>query len=112
MASGTSLIGNSKVLAHLLPNLVSPIDRAYTLFFLFGSNGFQNDLEYEWKLMRKIHEEFYHPISNNQNFQSKAKEWMEYMDNKYQWDTSLLKTIDNLVIGAVRTKSDGTELYQ
>jgi hypothetical protein len=30
MASGTSLVGNSKVMHHILPNIVPPIDREYT----------------------------------------------------------------------------------
>ncbi len=48
MASGTTIVGNSKVLAHLLPNLVAPIDREYTLNYLFGSKMFQNGLDREW----------------------------------------------------------------
>jgi len=34
MASGTSIVGNSKVMAHLLPNIIPPIDREYTLRYL------------------------------------------------------------------------------
>ena len=45
MATGTSLVGNSKVLAHLLPNLVPPVDREYTLTFLFGNKQITNDLQ-------------------------------------------------------------------
>ncbi len=36
MRTGTLLVGNSKVLAHALPNLIPPVDREYTLKFLYG----------------------------------------------------------------------------
>jgi len=105
MASGTTIVGNSKVLAHLIPNLVAPIDREYTLNYLFGSKMFQNDLEREWRLMRKIHEKFYYPISDNEIFQNKAIIWMDN-SGSFPWDTSMLKIIDNLVIGAMRKKNN------
>ena len=38
MASGTSLVGNSKVMHHMLPNIVPPIDREYTLRYLCDGN--------------------------------------------------------------------------
>ena len=105
MASGTTIVGNSKVLAHFIPNLVAPVDREYTLNYLFGSKMFQNGLDREWRLMRKIHEEFYYPVSDNETFRKNAKTWMA-RDDSYPWDTSMLKIIDNLVIGAVRKKND------
>ena len=105
MASGTTIVGNSKVLAHMIPNLVAPIDREYTLNYLFGSKMFQNGLEREWRLMRKIHEEFYYPISDNEIFQNNVKTWMDN-SGSFPWDTSMLKIIDNLVIGAMRKKND------
>lgn len=76
MASGTSLVGNSKVMAHLLPNIVVPIDREYTLKYLFGSGDIQNDLNLEWLLMRKILEEFFYPVVNDRAFQRTAGVWI------------------------------------
>jgi hypothetical protein len=32
MASGTSLVGNSKVMHHMLPNVIPPIDRSNILY--------------------------------------------------------------------------------
>lgn len=101
MASGTKIVGNSKVMAHYLPNLIPPIDREYTLQFLFGSRGFQNNLEREWLLMHKILSDFFYPIASNVEFQKMSNEWLANTDT-YPWDTSILKVIDNLVIGAVR----------
>ena len=105
MASGTTIVGNSKVLAHLIPNLVAPVDREYTLNYLFGSKMFQNGLDREWRLMRKIHKEFFYPISDNEDFRNKTETWMANSES-YPWDTSMLKIIDNLVIGAMRKKND------
>jgi len=101
MATGTSLVGNSKVLAHALPNLIAPIDREYTLQFLLGRKNLKNDLDREWDLFRQIHEEFYHPLLDVQELSAAIQAWITQKE-KYPWDTSPLKTIDNLVIGCVR----------
>ena len=54
VASGTSLVGNSKVMHHMLPRIVPPIDREYTLWYLFGNKTIKNDLEGEWELMKIV----------------------------------------------------------
>ena len=107
MASGTSLVGNSKVMAHLLPNIVSPIDRAYTLKYLFGNDSIQNDLNQEWELMRKILADFFYPIANDTVLQSTAAPWIS-SQTRYPWDTSILKVVDNLVIGAMKQAGERT----
>jgi hypothetical protein len=101
MATGTSIVGNSKVMAHLVPNAVAPVDREYTLKFLFGTGNITNDLHKEWLLFRKIHEEFFYPIANDRKFRNKAEKWVSDQ-GKRPWDTSVLKVIDNLVIGAMK----------
>ena len=101
MRSGTTIVGNSKVMAHLLPNLVAPVDRQYTLKYLFVGIGIQNNLEREWQLMRKIHEHFYYPVANDTWFQHKAQAWVTN-NSRFPSDTSVLKVIDNLVIGSMR----------
>jgi hypothetical protein len=98
MASGTSLVGNSKVMAHLLPKLVPPVDREYTLKFLFGRGDITNGIDIEWKKLRQVLEGFFYPIGQSSVFQPKAKEWLDLPD-RYKWDTSPLKIVDNLVIG-------------
>jgi hypothetical protein len=98
MASGTSLVGNSKVMAHLLSKLVPPVDREYTLKFLFGRGDITNGIDVEWKKLRQVLEGFFYPIGQSSVFQPKAKEWLELPD-RYKWDTSPLKIVDNLVIG-------------
>ncbi len=102
MASRTLLVGNSKVMAHLLPNLIPPVDRQYTLKFLYGSGQITNDDELEWKKLEAILKGFFYPIARSSLFQSKAEEWLAHGD-QFQWDTSPLKIVDNLVIGLSKT---------
>jgi hypothetical protein len=98
MATGTSLVGNSKVLAHLLPNLVPPVDREYTLTFLFRNKQITNDLHGEWGKLRQMLQEFFYPVVQVPLFQTKADEWLAQGD-RFRWDTSKLKILDNVMIG-------------
>jgi hypothetical protein len=59
MKSATIIVGNSKVMAHFLPSIVPPVDRRYTLNYLFGNSNIINDRNYEWQLMHKILTEFF-----------------------------------------------------
>jgi hypothetical protein len=99
MASGTSLVGNSKVMHHMLPNVVPPIDREYTLWYLLGNKNIRNDLDWEWELMKEIIANFFIPVASDREFELMAKGWIARND-EYPWDTSFLKIVDNLVIGA------------
>ena len=99
MASGTSLVGNSKVMAHLLPNLIPPVDRAYTLTFLFKHGRIKNGRESEWGTLRQVLDGFFYPVVQSPSFQTKAREWLAKGNN---WDTSELKIVDNLVIGLLK----------
>lgn len=99
MASGTSLVGNSKVMHHMLPNVIPPIDREYTLWFLRGNTTIRNDLEAEWLIMKDIISQFFIPVASDTTFYSKAEQWMKRNED-YPWDTSILKVVDNLVIGS------------
>ena len=99
MASGTSLVGNSKVMHHMLPNIIPPIDREYTLRILRGNTTIRNDLEGEWILMREIISQFFIPVASDTIFYSKAEQWIKTKED-YPWDTSVFKVVDNLVIGS------------
>jgi hypothetical protein len=99
MASGTSLVGNSKVMAHIIPNIISPIDREYTLKYLRGNKNINNGIEREWRLMKEIISEFFILVAKDENFLKRANKWMLNQE-KYPWDTSIFKIIDNLVIGS------------
>ena len=43
-----------KVMHHMLPNIVPPIDREYTLRYLCGNTNIANDLDKEWKTMMAV----------------------------------------------------------
>jgi hypothetical protein len=98
MVSGTSIVGNSKVMAHMVPNIVPPIDRQYTLKYLRGNTSIKNDLNYEWSLLKEIISEFFIPVASDVRFIAQANVWIANQTD-YPWDTSILKVIDNLVIG-------------
>jgi len=97
MKTETNIVGNSKVMAHLMPNIVPPIDRAYTLRYL--KETVKNGHEFEWPLMKNIIEKFFIHIATNKSFSNLANRWMGDQ-NKNPWDTSAFKIIDNLVIAA------------
>ncbi len=99
MASGTRLVGNSKVMAHLIPNLIAPIDREYTVNFLTGNKYINTQKNNEWEFLKEIIVQFFYKIASDYTFESKAKEWLKKKE-KFPWDTSRLKIIDNLIIGA------------
>lgn len=101
METKTSLVGNSKVMAHALPNLIPPVDREYTLKFLFGTGHIRNDKEREWKKLQTILRGFFYPLLQSESFNSRATEWTQKIDH-FRWDTSPLKIADNLVIGFMR----------
>jgi len=101
MASGTSLVGNSKVMAHLIPNVIPPIDRQYTLKYLMGNSTIENDLNYEWNLLKGLVGDFFLPVATDNRFLMLAEKWMSDQVT-YPWDTSILKVVDNLLIGAKR----------
>jgi hypothetical protein len=96
MDSKTILVGNSKVMAHALPNLVPPIDRHYTLRFLYKNETIINGTEWEWERLQAILQGFFYPVVESELFISQSKEWN---DKQYLWDTSPLKIVDNLIIG-------------
>lgn len=92
MDSRTILVGNSKVMHHMLPNVIPPIDRKYTLSFLRGNTNIRNNTNHEWELMKEIITDFFIPVASDDNFQLLANEWMK-RGSEYSWDTSILKII-------------------
>ena len=105
MATRVSLVGNSKIMAHLLSNLIAPVDGQYTLKLLFGHNRIKKGIEAEWMLLAQILERFFYPIVCSPLFQSKAATWLAD-PNRSDWDTSELKIVDNLIVGLDFVGSD------
>lgn len=102
MASGTSIVGNSKVMHHMIPNIVPPIDREYTFRFLRGNTNIANGIDREWTIMRAMIADFFTPITTDVRFAAQVEAWMGSPE-QYPWDTSMMKVIDNLIIGARKT---------
>jgi hypothetical protein len=88
-------------MAHALPNLVPPVDREYTLTFLFGHGQIVNGIDSEWQKLQSMLRGFFYPVLQSEAFALKAAHWLQQTE-KFRWDTSPLKVVDNLVIGFVR----------
>ena len=95
MASNARLVGNSKAMHHMLPNLVPPIDREHTLKYL----EIIYNKKSEWDMMSNILKYFFIPIVRNKKFRKLANEWMQNSNSTFKWDTSYMKIVDNLIIG-------------
>lgn len=105
MKTSISLVGNSKVMAHALPNLIPPVDREYTLNFLYGSGAIKNGKDGEWERLEEMLRNFFYPVLQTDLFQSKALAWIGET-SRFVWDTSHLKIVDNLIIGYMRLIPD------
>ncbi|MEJ8553541.1 hypothetical protein [Tepidibacter sp. Z1-5] len=99
MKSNISLIGNTKVMAHFLPNLIPPVDRQYTLNYLYNKNYIPNNIDKEWNMLKDMLLNFFYPIANDTDFLELSQSWINQPD-LYPWYTSTLKTIDNIIIGS------------
>ena len=99
MHSSIKIVGKSKVLAHYLPNIVCPIDREYTMQFLKKLGTKNISVNDEKELFEQFHNKFVFELINNKEFNKKAREWIN--SGKYEWDTSIPKVIDNLIIGKI-----------
>lgn len=108
MDGKTHLVGNSKVMAHLFPKIVAPIDRQYTLSYLCdGNTGIpinRDGKSYnQLDCFKGITENFYHKV-----FEGEAGEALKKFcgglveENNGGWNTSELKVIDNLIIGRMK----------
>ncbi len=90
--SGTKLVANSKALHHLLPALVPPIDRAYTLRFFYNNTMLNKGDEATFK---EIYPYFHRiALARREQITSHLGSGM---------NTSETKVIDNAIVGFVRT---------
>lgn len=101
MRSKSHLVAASKVMSHILPGLVAPIDREYTLRFLHESTNVPTSFEDQWTTFRAIHEHFFHPLYLDPQILVADETWRICEPEAVTpWHSSRLKLIDNLVIGA------------
>lgn len=86
MQGKSQIVGISKTLHFLLPNLVMPIDRKYTMDFIYGTNKYYTNKDKEWIIFDNIFKHFYF-ISQK-------------MKNNYKG--SVPKLIDDAIIGYMK----------
>jgi len=91
----SKLVTFSKTLHFLLPELIVPIDRRYTLDFFYSNkivptdNDLKKNNQKQMKIFRELHLSFYEI--------AKIYELKQYEDNK--WNLNIPKIIDNSIIG-------------
>jgi len=90
MNTRARLVGLSKAMHHLLPDLVPPIDRKHTLTFFYGRKYYPE--KEGGQMFLDIFDVFYRICRRLDLSQS---------DLRGRWDTSVPKMIDNAIIGFV-----------
>ncbi|MGQ9571041.1 MAG: hypothetical protein ACUVUQ_09435, partial [Thermodesulfovibrionales bacterium] len=91
MESKRKIVGVSKTLHFLLPDLVMPIDSKYTMPAFYGYNKYSNDTREEFKTFKDIFKKT-HQITRSLNLSPSDA-------NGDRWKTSVPKLIDNAIIG-------------
>lgn len=91
MESKRRIVGVSKALHFLLPDLIMPIDGKYTMEAFYGYNKFSNVAKDEFRTFKDIFERTFEIASRLQLTPSDI--------DGVQWKTSVPKLIDNAVIG-------------
>lgn len=92
----TKIVVNSKTLHHLVPELVPPIDRTYTLMFLYDSMQPTGGDE---SLFREIYPSFWEIATRRKETILTA-----VSASRTPMDTSVTKVIDNAIIGFGRAR--------
>ena len=93
MESKAKIVGVSKTLAHLLPDLIPPMDRENINFFFYGNKNIPIDPEQEKKRFWDIFMKFY-LIRNETKITKKNNIFKDF-------NTSIPKMIDNAIWGYV-----------
>jgi hypothetical protein len=91
MKSKRQIVGVSKALHFLLPDLVIPMDGEYTMNCFFGYNKYSDNIETESKIFKDI-------FTKSHEIVKKLNLCHADVDNN-KWNTSVPKLIDNAMIG-------------
>jgi len=97
MKSRTQIVGTSKLMHFLLPNLVMPIDRKYTLSFLSLGHNYWKDIRAEFDEFKKVFIIFY-------RYAEKFSLTVDDTDDQ-TWNLSVPKIIDNAIIGVQKSNN-------
>ncbi|MBJ6799760.1 hypothetical protein [Geomonas propionica] len=98
MESTRKIVGVSKVLHFLLPDLIMPIDGKFTLNGVFGYNKNSKDHDEEFKTFCEVLDRFY-------EIKERLDLGPEDVDGE-QWNQSVPKLIDNALIGFLVAESE------
>jgi hypothetical protein len=105
--SEATIVANSKVLAHILPNIIPPLDRQYTIRFFTQDNKefFSKSGRYKQiNTPKSIIEQF----SGFRNYCSKIKNMFDRSNHKIftidkeSFNTSYPKIMDNLIVAFIK----------
>lgn len=97
METDKKLVGVSKTMHHLLPDIVPPIDRKYILNFFYNEPLRKKSQEIQ---IKGNEEDIFLEVFNNYCDICKNAGLSESC-LKRKWDTSIPKLIDNAIIGFV-----------
>jgi hypothetical protein len=95
MKSKRRIVGVSKAMHFLLPDLVMPIDSTYTMPCFYGTNKYNENVEKEFQTYLDI-------FTKAHQITKKLKLSANDADGK-EWNTSVPKLIDNAIIGFDKT---------
>lgn len=91
MDSASQLVGTTKLLHFILPQLVMPMDRKFTMNFFYGHSIYSSDVKEEFKTFKNIYFKFYE-LAKNFNITSDDL-------TANSWNTTVPKLLDNAIIG-------------
>jgi hypothetical protein len=98
MESKRRIVGVSKALHFLLPDLIMPIDSKYTMEAFYGYNKYSDVAKDEFKVFRDIFERTFEIVSRLQLTPSDV--------DGVGWRTSVPKLIDDAVIGLFNSSKE------
>jgi hypothetical protein len=98
MDSKRRIVGVSKALHFLLPDLIMPIDSKYTMTAFYGYNKYQNSAEKEF-------EDFWDIIEKSSEIAERLELKPEDANGEV-WRLSVPKLIDNAIIGLWNSKRE------
>lgn len=87
--SKPALVTFTKTMHFLLPKLIVPIDRKYTLMYFYENVNIPTEHEKQFKIIKEIETEY-------SKFVAKV-DLHQYIDEK--WNTTEAKVMDNMIIG-------------
>ena len=89
----SKIVGTSKLLHFLVPDLIMPVDRTYTMKFIYGHNKYSQEIAIEIHTFNDIFMQFY-------NLTKKLSLTDQDIDG-LGWNTTIPKLIDNAIMGYV-----------